>query len=72
MLELGGINTSTRPDAPLIVSTGGKSIAIGAIPGLMDKKRCGHALQGRGLVFSYFELEKNLPGAFAEVMSALA
>lgn len=71
MLQLSGISTSSKPDAPLVASRGRKAIQIGTIPGLLDKRRSGHPLQARGLLFSDFELEKNLPGAFSEVMTAL-
>lgn len=69
MLELEGWRPVELPDVPVIVERNGRQQILGSYPSILDPFAARHPLWGRALLFSRYEIERNLPGAFARVGS---
>jgi len=70
MLELEGWRRNSAADIPVIVERDGVTHQLGSYPSIIDPNAAQHPLAGRALLFSRYELERNLPGAFSRVVGA--
>jgi hypothetical protein len=68
VLELEGWKTVSLPGVPVAVERDGMRRELGCHPSLVDPFTACHPLAGRALLFSRYDLERNLPGAFARVI----
>jgi ATP-dependent helicase YprA (DUF1998 family)/Zn finger protein HypA/HybF involved in hydrogenase expression len=67
MLELEGWKPVSLPGVPVAVERNGTQHVLGSYPSILDPSAARHPLEGRALLFSKYEIERNLPGAFALV-----
>ncbi len=68
MLEMEGWQCSSDTQSALRIETKGNVIRLGSYPALLDLKKSNHPLLGKGIIFSDYDLVKNLPDAFQKVI----
>ncbi|MHB8389430.1 MAG: DEAD/DEAH box helicase [Acidobacteriaceae bacterium] len=68
MLTLAGWKVSDEGKAPITVTRTGRSVGLWAYPSLVDPQALGFEKLAAAHAFSPYELSRDLPGAFAEVM----
>lgn len=67
MLELEGWKSVSLQGVPVEVERNGRKYILASYPSILDPSAARHPLEGRALLFSQYEIERNLPGAFALV-----
>lgn len=67
MLSLEGWRDISKNGQPYRVKRGATEHVLGAYPTLVDPVAAGHSLYGKALLFSQYQLIRDLPGAFAMV-----
>lgn len=67
MLELEGWKSVSLQGVPVEVERNGRKYVLASYPSILDPSAAQHPLEGRALLFSKYEIERNLPGAFALV-----
>jgi Domain of unknown function (DUF1998) len=68
MLLLAGWDISRDSKAPITVTRDSRSVGLWSYPSLVDPKALGFVESATAHVFSPYELSRDLPGAYAEVV----